>query len=80
MLGKLGGSYDPLLPMTPTGSASNTIEGFTNKSILHAIPLRNTNRRISSTDAARFAGKLKGTKILVIDEVSLLALEKIFSI
>ena len=61
-------------------SALNTIEGFTNKSILHAISLRITNRQISSTDAARVAGKLKGVKILVIDEVSLLALQDLIDI
>ena len=62
LFGKLGGPYDPVLLMAPTGSASNTIGGFNYLSIFFAKPLKGTCRHISNTDAAKIAGKL--TKFL----------------
>ena len=52
--GRLGGPYDPLLATAPTGSAANTIGGFTYHGILFASILRNGS--ISDTDAKRIAG------------------------
>jgi hypothetical protein len=78
IFGKLGGTYDPLLAMAPTGSASNVINGYTFKSIIFCKPIKNSNGQISATDAGRIYGKLKGSRILVIDECSLLGLEDIY--
>jgi hypothetical protein len=76
-VGKLGGPYDPVLAMAPSGSASNVINGFTYQSITFCKPIKDTNGQISATDAGRIYGKLKGSIMLVIDECSLLGCEDI---
>jgi signal recognition particle GTPase len=58
--GRLGGPHDPLLCMAPTGSAANTIDGFTHQSIFHCKDLNMATRNISSLNAAQIGGKLKG--------------------
>ena len=60
--GKLGGPFDPLLCMAPTGSAANTIDGFTHQSVFYVKEPDKMTRQIKSIDASRIAGKLKGNK------------------
>ena len=58
--GKLGGPHDPMLCMAPTGSAANTIDGFTYANIFHVQNLNLSNRTISSEDANKIGFRLKG--------------------
>ena len=51
LFGKTDGTYGPLVPLGPTGSAANTNDGFTWQSILHAIKAPNTDGNINQASA-----------------------------
>ena len=72
MIGKTYGLYGPILALAPTGSAANAIEGFTSHS---ALKLGRGKGKMMETTARDLASMLRGSEVIVLDEMSLVSKE-----
>jgi hypothetical protein len=75
IIGKTRGLYGSSVALAPTGSAANQIEGFTMQSALNMGRTKNT-KNISDKTATAVGSKFNGTRVIYLDEVSLLGQEK----
>ena len=75
--GKQSGHYGPALAMAATGTASKNIGGFTWQSVLNK---HNPKELWNDVKAQEVGAKIKGIKLIVLDEVSLLSFEALLEI
>ena len=76
-IGKTYGLYGPMLAIAPTGSAANAIEGFTSHS---ALKIGRGRGSITEDNARDLASMLRGTEVIVFDEMSLTSKEHLSTI
>ena len=75
--GKQEGSYGPALAMAGTGTAGTNIGGFTWQSVLNK---HNPKEIWNDVKAQEVGAKIKGIKLIILDEVSLLSFETLYEI
>ena len=77
--GKQEGIYGSALAMAPTGCAASNIEGYTWQSITCCgFSTNSENDMKPSQETARLIGeKIKGVKLMIFDEVSMLSFTKL---
>ena len=76
--GKQHGIYGPVLAIAQTGSAATNIDGYTWHSVLNKGIGK--KEKISDETARKIGVKIKGVKLLIIDEVSLVSLQDLYEI
>ena len=76
--GRQEGNYGPVLVMAQTGTASTNIDGFTWHSVFSKF--NNDKKKISNNTARKVGQKLKGVKLLILDEISLTSFENLYEI
>lgn len=81
--GKQPGLYGSVLIMGPTGGAAHNINGFTWQSVcLKGFDESSTYRRtyLTQDKAETLYKQIKGVKLIVIDEISMVSLESLYEI
>lgn len=81
--GKQPGLYGSVVIMGPTGSSAHNIGGFTWQSLLakgFEVSTNNQNRFLSQEKAQEVYNRIKGVKMIIIDEVSMIGLEALHEI
>lgn len=75
----MDGPLEPMISITPTGSSAFAIGGYTWHNMLGG-PLPTKARRLKDNQAQTLARKLAGTKVINIDEVSMLGCRHLMDI
>ncbi len=82
--GKCPGLYGSVLIMGPTGCAAHHIDGFTWQSVCmkskRERKRKGHTRYLSQTKAEALYSRIKGVKLIVIDEISMVSLEALYEI
>lgn len=82
--GKCPGMYGSVLIMGPTGCAAHHIDGFTWQSVCMKTKkerrLKGHARYLSQNKAETLYDRIKGVKLIVIDEISMVSLEALYEI
>lgn len=80
--GKQKGLYGAAVAMAPTGCAANVIKGYTWQSSYGKGRSNDTSENCNMTEetARKVGEKFRGTKLAVLDEISMINLESIFEI
>lgn len=80
--GKQPGLYGAVIVAAPTGTSANNINGFTWQSVLgkSMYQCADPNRIMSVTQARKVAENIKGARLFILDEVSLVSLESLHTI
>ena len=76
--GRQDGIYGPVLAIAQTGTAATNIDGYTWHSVLNKGIGK--SQKISDDTARKVGLKIKGVKLLIIDEVSLVSLQDLYEI
>jgi PIF1-like helicase len=71
------GPYEPLICVAPTGSAACHIGGYTWQSILN---VDRKNGILQQHSALKLANRLRGTHVIIVDEISLLGCSDLYII
>ena len=79
LFGKTKGLYGSVLIMAPTGTAANGISGFTWQSVLKKSKFGSKVK--SNNKKSQIIGQnLRGVKLIIIDEISMISYESIYDI
>ena len=78
--GKQLGLYGATVAMAPTGCSANVISGFTWQSCYGKGKTKDKTGTMTSTNATKVGERFRGTKLLVIDEISMINLESLSEI
>lgn len=80
--GKQPGIYGSVIVAAPTGTSANNIDGFTWQSVLgkSIASSKRTDRVLSDQTARKVGQKIKGAKLMILDEISLVSLESLYVI